>query len=311
MSKKTKIIVLLIIVLLLLLVFIFLLFKLFRACEKAEQYVEPSISLYRCEEKRIYIIKLEDYIQGVVAAEMPASFELEALKAQAVAARTYSLRKLVEERKYALNADLSDNINECQAYISWEEFEGRHPQGNQEYRKKIERACNETRGEIMLYQGEPIDALYHSTCGGRTESALESWGKDIPYLRSTACNYCRQSKYYESVQVFSFGELQKRTGLSNAESIEILSKTSSGRSKKLQVDEHLLSAEEFRRLFQLPSTWLNLKKQKDNLLIKSKGYGHGLGMCQYGANGMAAQGKNYRDILNNYYKNIDHYRMNY
>ncbi|ABI69665.1 stage II sporulation protein D [Syntrophomonas wolfei subsp. wolfei str. Goettingen G311] len=284
---------------------------LIRGCKEDKQFTEPSINLYRTKENKSYKLKLEEYIQGVVAAEMPASFELEALKAQAVAARTYTFKKLIDGRKYALNADLSDNIYECQAYISWEEFGERHPQGKQQWQKKIEQACNETRGEIMLYQGEPIDALYHSTCGGRTESALESWGKDIPYLHSTTCNYCRHSKYYESIQVFSSGELQKLTGVSNAEAIKILTKTPSGRSKKLQLDDRLISAEEFRRIFQLPSTCLSLKKQKNNLLIISKGYGHGLGMCQYGANGMATQGKNYHDILGKYYKDIDFYRINY
>ena len=308
MSRKAKNILIIITGFLLLL---FATCMLIRGCKPNEQFTEPSINLYRTQEKRSYKLTLEEYIQGVVAAEMPASFEPEALKAQAVSARTYTLRKLIDGRKYALNADLSDNIYECQAYISWVEFGDRHPRDKEQWQKKIMQACNETRGEIMLYQGEPIDALYHSTCGGRTESALESWGKDIPYLHSTTCNYCRHSKYYESIQVFSSGELQKLTGVSNAEAIKILTKTPSGRSKKLQLDDRLISAEEFRRILQLPSTWLSLKKQKNNLLIISKGYGHGLGMCQYGANGMATQGNNYHEILGKYYKDIDFYRMNY
>ncbi|MDD2509546.1 MAG: stage II sporulation protein D [Syntrophomonas sp.] len=284
---------------------------LIRACKQSEQISEPSISLYLSQEKRCIELKLEEYIQGVVAAEMPASFELEALKAQAVAARTYTLRKLIDGRKYALNSDLSDNIYECQAYISWEEFGHRHPQAKQLWQKRIEQACNETRGEIMLYNGEPIDALYHSTCGGKTESALESWGKDTPYLRSVNCGYCQHAKHYESIQVFSIREFQQLTGVSSAEKVKIIKKTPAGRSKKLQLNDRLISAEEFRRLCHLPSTWWSFKKKEDKFLIESKGYGHGLGMCQYGANGMAAQGKNYHDILDKYYQNIDYYRMNY
>ncbi len=290
---------------------LFLYFTLVRSGKDTPQFAEPSITLYRSQENKLCRLELEEYIKGVVAAEMPASFETEALKAQAVAARTYTLRRLIDGRKYAQDADLSDNIYECQAYVTREEFADRHPRGTQEWQKKIEAACDDTRGEIMLYKGEPIDALYHSTCGGKTESAAEITGQDIAYLQSTKCNYCSQSNYYESVQVFSPRELQKLTGVSQPEAVKILSKTPSGRSKKLQLDNRTISAEEFRRILQLPSTNLNLKNDNKQLLIISKGYGHGLGMCQYGANGMASRGKSYRDILKKYYKCIEFYRMDY
>lgn len=287
----------------------------FHKCDNKDTIIEPHITLYRHQENEIIKLKMEDYIIGTVAAEMPASFELEALKAQAVCARTYALRKLIDGKRYKLEADLSDNIYECQAYISKEEFCERHPANCNELYKKIEAACQQTRGEIMLYAGKPIDALYHSTCGGKTENAYDVWGNDIPYLRSVKCGYCEQSPKYETVQVFSYQDLNHRLGLNNGinpgNSVKILKKTETGRTKKLQINEQVISAEEVRLKCNFPSTWWTIKKKDDKIIINSRGYGHGLGMCQFGANGFALKNKNYHDILEKYYKNISFYTMAY
>ena len=166
---------------------------------------DPLINLYLSQENKVIALPLEEYLVGCVAAEMPANFDLEALKAQAVCARTYAIRKLVDNHPYPKGADLSDDINTCQAYISEAEFLQRHGKDSQLlWKKKSKKAVKETEGIIVIYDNKPIDALYHSTCGGRTADAEEIWGNIIPYLKSKSCSYCRESQRYSTVQVFSF-----------------------------------------------------------------------------------------------------------
>lgn len=275
-------------------------------------YKEPYIKLYLNQEDKIIKLLLEDYIIGTVAAEMPASFEIEALKAQAVCARTYAFRKLLEDKKYPDGANLSDDINTCQAYISEEEFYQRHP-GYKDLYEKVKEAAEQTRGEIMIYHDEPIDALYHSTCGGQTESAINVWGTDVPYLRSVKCRYCKESHHYESVQVFSTRDFAKSLGINDngRPQVQISENTPSGRVKKIHVNNKELSGEKLRHVLGLPSTWCIFKVNESRVEIKSRGYGHGLGLCQYGANGMARTGKNYHQILKHYYKHIEFSQLKY
>lgn len=269
----------------------------------------PKITLYLSKENRTVSLDLEEYIAGTVAAEMPASFEMEALKAQAVCARTYTLRKIMQGKKYPLGANLSDDIKTCQAYLSKAEFNQRHSPKKNLY-AKINRAVKATRGEIMVYNDEPIDALYHSTCGGYTASAVEVWGQDFPYLQSIKCNYCQSSHYYKTEQVVSVKDFSwiKKAGKPE---VLILEKTASGRIKKLKLNNQILTGEEFRNLFKLPSYWWKFETQEDKLIIHSRGYGHGVGLCQYGANGMALEGKNYHQILYAYYRDFNICKLSY
>lgn len=274
-------------------------------------YNEPAIKLYLSQPKKVTTMLMEDYITGTVAAEMPASFGNEALKAQAVCARTYAFRKLLEHKQYPGQADLSDDISCCQAFISEEEFYQRHP-GSKSLYKKVQQAVKTTRGEIMLYKGEPIDALYHSTCGGKTESAAHVWGKDVPYLRSVKCRYCRESRYYTSVQVFSVPDLNHSLAITDSSPIfKITDCTPSGRIKKVVINGEELSGEKLRHLLGLPSTWCDFKVDASRVEIHSRGYGHGLGLCQYGANGMAEEGKDYHQILKKYYHGVEFSTLNY
>ncbi len=288
---------------------------LFKGCYVRNSPAENNIliTLYLHEQNKTIKLKLEEYIIGTVAAEMPASFELEALKAQAVSARTYALKRILGNVKYPLGADLSDDINSCQAYISPEDFKQKHGNKSDEYLNKITRAVVETKGETMVCDGQPIDALYHSTCGGQTESAAEVWQKDVPYLTTVNCKYCSQSKHFSTVQVFSVSELNGLTGDGNCNQIKIkvLEKTTSGRIKKLSVNNNLLTGEKFRNLLNLPSNWWQYEIINNQLVINSRGYGHGVGMCQFGADGMAKEGKKYRDILRHYYTNIEFYKIGY
>ncbi|MEN6328028.1 MAG: stage II sporulation protein D [Syntrophomonas sp.] len=275
--------------------------------------IKPTreISLYLSKQQRVVKLPLEDYITGTVAAEMPANFGLEALKAQAVCARTYTLRRLLNPKSYPLGADVTDDIYNCQAYISQSEFKSRNPQNYKILWNKISQAVQDTSGQIMLYNGEVIDALYHSTCGGKTESAVYAWGREVPYLRSVDCDYCRESKYYRTCQVFTIQDIQKMSGVNsnNPINLSISEKTPSGRVKKMKINQMSLSGEKFRQVFSLPSTSWTFASSKGKLIINSRGYGHGLGLCQYGANGMAKAGKNYREILQHYYRDFDFYHL--
>lgn len=307
MRKKT--IKLIIIVITVLLIPIF--FVQNNNISKDQTYNEPHIKLYLSEKDKIIELLLEDYIIGAVAAEMPASFEIDALKAQAICARTYAFHKLLEDKKYPGGANLSDDINSCQAYISKEEFYRRHP-GYKDLYKKVREVVEQTRGEIMIYDDEPIDALYHSTCGGRTESAINVWEKNIPYLRSVKCRYCKQSRHYEGVQVFSVQDFATSLGVNNIQpQIQVSEKTPSGRVKKIKINDKELSGEQLRHILGLPSTWCSFKVNAQQVNIESRGYGHGLGLCQYGANGMALEGKTYNQILKHYYQGIKLSRLKY
>lgn len=286
------------------------LFLLYLAFSKAphRKVDEPQIKLYLHGEKKVIQLGLEEYLTGTVAAEMPASFESEALKAQAVAARSYTLRRLQAGHKYESDCDMSDDVNECQAYISREAFEERHGK-KADLWGKIARAVEETRGEIMTYDGLPIDALYHSTCGGRTESAQEAWHNRVPYLQSVSCEYCKDSGHYAEQKNFSNADLIKAIGETGQ--IQVVETTASGRAKVVKVNKRRISGEEFRSLLGLPSNWLSIKTNKTGVTVNSRGYGHGIGLCQNGANGMAKAGFKYHNILKTYYQGIDFLKLNY
>lgn len=284
-------------------------FFVFRGCFFEPVKEEPPITVYRSKTGKLETMSLEKYIVGTVAAEMPASFELEALKAQAVCARTYALRKLSEGKVYPREANLSDDINTCQAYVNQSEFINLHPGQAELWWDKIQQAVKETRGEVILYDNQLIDALYHSTCGGQTESAFEVWGQNIPYLQSVTCRYCQESRRYKTVQVFSWQEVSANTG--KGHSIKVMETSSSGRIKRVKVNQKIMSGSQLRQLFRLPSTWCSFHTDNNELTITSHGYGHGVGLCQYGAQGMAKQGNDYQTILKHYYRQTRVYKLPY
>jgi stage II sporulation protein D len=268
---------------------------------------EPIIKLYLHEDDIVISMKLEEYIKGTVAAEMPASFGVEALKAQAVCARTYTIKKLSEHHPYPKGADLSDDVNTCQAFISVSNFEK-----NPDVFKQINKAVNSTRGEVMLFDSKPIDALYHSTCGGQTESADAVWGREIPYLRSVKCDDCKHSPHYRNTIVIKNETINKIAG--NKGSLlttKILNRTTGGRPKIIAINQHQIDSTELRKKLNLPSNWVEFKTSDDDTTITTHGYGHGVGLCQYGADGMAKRGKNYHQILKKYYNGINFYKIGY
>ncbi len=295
---------------LLLLVTLLLVFALtsvwYHSLNKPEQVREPSVKLYLHQKDQVMELKLEDYIIGTVAAEMPASFGMEALKAQAVCARTYAVRKITEQHAYPRQADLSDDINCCQAFRDISDHNI-----SQENLARIKKAVHETRGEIILYDSQPIDALYHSCCGGKTDS---SWGNSVQlaYLKPVKCHYCKESRHYYEKHQFPNSQLAALGGEKNNRlEIKILSFSPGGRANQISINGKKIWASELRRQLELPSQWLSFQVGRQQTEITTHGYGHGLGMCQYGANGMAQRRHNYQDILHHYYQDIQIYKLPY
>lgn len=275
---------------------------------KSDDLAEPKVKLFLHEKKDVIQLSLEDYIIGTVAAEMPASFEMEALKAQAVCARTYALKKLIDKHPYPQGADLSDDINSCQAFRNLGSDNGGLSQQNL---ARVKRAVEATRGEIMLYDSKPIDALYHSCCGGKTDSG---WGaaNQFPYLRAVKCNDCRESKHFCESSLFANKQINSLVGDQGDKlEIKILAYSPAGRAYQLSINGKSISAASLRQQLNLPSQWMTFHINKKQTEIITRGYGHGVGLCQYGANGMAKQGKSYQQILEKYYQNIDIYKLSY
>lgn len=280
---------------------------------------DVPIRVYMPELDKIVEMSLEDYVKGVVAAEMPVEFELEALKAQAVAARTYAVKNMAVFGGSGLaehpGADVSADHRQSQAWQSEAKLKARWGPANYErYWEKISRAVDETRGLIAVYNGEPINAVFHSTSGERTASAKEVWGFDYPYLASVACKWDQKSPRYSDTKEISLNEVEQRLGSdagvvaaaqsgSNAVA-QIIGLTDSGRVDKIRIGSKTLTGAAIREKLELRSTNFSVELKGDKLIFKTTGYGHGVGLCQYGANGMAKEGKDFRQIITYYYTGV-------
>ncbi len=255
---------------------------------------------------------LEEYVQGVVAAEMPASFDLEALKAQAVAARTYSYRRIIRDERIAEHpeAHLSADYQSGQAWVSWETFSGRYtPLLARSLQQKIKKAVRLTEGEVLLYQAEPILAVYHACSGGRTENSEHYWSEQLPYLRSVEDPFSTSAPQHYSTASIKLDKLKKALGEEKVSNFRVIERYPSGRVKTVEVGDSWFSGREVRQHLGLRSTWFTAEIIKDELVFSVWGYGHGVGMSQYGAQEMALAGYAYADILQYYYQGIELKKM--
>jgi stage II sporulation protein D len=256
------------------------------------------VTIYR-KKGTVEQIELEEYLVGVVAAEMPASFNSEALKAQAVLARTYALKKISKGEK------LTDTVS-TQAYIDKNEMQNKWGNEYSKYYNKIVSAVNSTKGQVVKYNGNYIEALYHSTSNGKTENAKEVWGQDIPYLKSVDSSWDKKTTSYLKIENKEFNTLMKVLGINfdKNTNIEILSRDESGRVSEVKVADKTYTGVEFRTLLNLRSADFDISVTDNGVEIITRGYGHGVGMSQYGANEMAKLGYNYKNIINHYYTNV-------
>jgi len=280
-----------------------------------------DLKIYCTVQKKMLDLPLEEYIAGVVAAEMPASFHPEALKAQAIIARTYALVK-VRQGGCSKNpgADLCTGSTCCQAWEDIRTVAEKWPEKEASfYLERILNAVESTRGAVLMYREDLAQTVYHSTCGGETEAAAEAWsgGGDVPYLQSVECNFCRHSPHYTGEQEMDpasyAAALRKESGAlpvlgeGNIPLIEVVSRSGSGRNMLLRIGNsgQLYRGEEIRRLLGLPSTYFRWQAEGDRIIFYTRGYGHGVGLCQYGADGMASQGYTFPEILQFYYRETE------
>ena len=273
-----------------------------------------NIKLLHTETGEIEELNLDEYLYGVVASEMPASFEMEALKAQAVSARTYTIYQIKNGSKHD-NCDLCDSSLHCQAWISKENRFARWEENlREEYWNKIVKSVNDTKGKLVLYNGEPINALFHSNSGGKTELALNVWGGDFPYFQVVETSGEDAYTSYNSEVQISKDELVSKMiekyanfeiDFGKEDCIKIIEYTDSGRVKKIKIGNIELSGVEVRNLFNLKSTKFSFEISKDTIKFAVIGYGHGVGLSKCGSDALAKQGKNYEEILKYYYKDVE------
>jgi stage II sporulation protein D len=243
----------------------------------------------------LYIVNelpLEEYVKDVVAAEVGPDWDMEALKAQAVISRTYAVYQKMMS---------TDSIYQIASSVIHQVYKGSSPDA------RIAYAVSQTEREILTFDGKPIEAFYHSTCGGKTENPEEVFGKSYPYLRSVE-SPCDMSPYSTWEREIPREEIEKALALHGIEKISIKSHTSTDRVKQLAVRTYsgvvAVNATDLRKALgwsRLPSTKFTLSQDGGSFLFKGSGYGHGIGLCQWGALQMALEGKSYREILSFYY----------
>lgn len=264
------------------------------------------ITVLKTESNKIEEVPLEEYLKGVVAGEMPASFHTEALKAQAVAARTYILNKMVKPDPDSPHpkAIVCDDSTHCKAWMSDELITEKFGESwHTEYEPKILAAIEATKGEIMVYNGEPIVAVFHSTSSGRTENSADVWGGDYPYLKSVESPGDSESpKYATEVTV----DRQTFTNTLGVEpKIGEYTRSEGGSVMSLDIGGKLFRGADLRSMFRLNSADFTIEETADSFIFHVLGSGHGVGMSQYGANYLAKNGKSYQDILKAYYTGVE------
>lgn len=297
-----------------------------------ELIIEESageIPVYLTQEKEIVHVPLEAYIRGVVAAEMPADFHIEALKAQALAARTYIIDRVgrkdfsdMEQYGDAAKGAWVSDTEKHQVYHTDDQLQriwGGSPESTT-YREKsnrINRAVNETRGQVITYDGRPIYAAFFSTSNGKTENSEDYWQDAYPYLRSVDSAWDRQAPTYEGDPVsFSLSEfvsrLEQKTGKPIAVTaavggkhwIRIEKKTEGENIAEVTIGDQTYTGREVREALDLRSADFSWQIEDDRITITTRGYGHGVGMSQWGANLMAQDGKTAEEIIAHYYRDV-------
>ncbi len=285
-----------------------------KATEKASS--PHTIKSYIVSAQKVEEFNLEEYLPGVLAAEMPASFPEEALKAQAVAARTYIANRVQSPIKSEehFGADICTNPAHCKAWCSKEEALAKWSATDGEKNwQKLVTAAEQTKGEIMLWEDKPVSAVFYAISSGRTESAKDVWGSDIPYLQSVGSPEDVNAPGYESTAEFSTKDFRDRILSSALADLNVppekwigeSTRTEGGSVAQIIIGGKAFKGMEIRSLFGLRSHNFKLEYRDEKFIFTVKGYGHGVGMSQWGAKFLADEGKSYREILLTYYKNVD------
>lgn len=273
---------------------------------KADESTDTdTFRLYDSETEKITVISREDYIFGVVAAEMPALYEPEALKAQAIAAYTYACfyREQNKNEKYDLTTDPSNS----QSFITEEAAKAKWGSKAEEYTSKIKSAIEDVGQSVITYDGDVILAVYHAISSGKTEDSANVWGKEYPYLKSVDSKGDTEAENYETTISFTSSELKEKLSSKvklSGEAKDWLGKitaTDSSTVKQIALGGTNLSGSAVRECLELRSSCFTVEFKDDKFTFTVHGYGHGVGMSQYGANYLAKQGKDCEEILLHYY----------
>ncbi|MFK9091495.1 stage II sporulation protein D [Bacillus salipaludis] len=274
---------------------------------KADAAVE--VAVFRSAKSKIENVQLEDYLVGVVAAEMNADFKEEALKAQALAARTYIVNRLIS--KDTMGVPKGAQVTDTQVHQVYKNDDELRKQWGADYnwkRKKILDAVRATGGQILTFEGKPIDALFFSTGNGYTENSEDYWGGSFPYLRSVSSPWDKKSPKFSNQKVLTVKEFEAKLGvkIGTGSTIgKIVERTTGKRVGKVDFSGKVLTGRDIREKLDLKSSDFVWERKGDNIVITTKGFGHGVGMSQYGANGMAEEGSDYQEIVKHYYQGVE------
>jgi len=297
--------------------------KLKEEVEKVKEYelknkVPKEIKVKITKTGEVVTMDIDEYLKGVVPSEMPPSYNMEALKAQAVVARTYTFEKM--QHNGHEDSDICDNYACCQAYYNKEKIleiwtgRGFDEKTRKEYWAKVEEAVDSTNNIVITYKGEYIKAYFHANSGGKTESSTEIWGKQkLDYLVPVISLGEENHAQYKSENIFTYDELEKklnkgsdkRCEVNNINEIKIIDYTVSGRVANVQIGNQKYEGTAIRTLLGLKSTNFTVEEINNKVVFKVTGYGHGLGMSQTGSNYYAEQGYTYDEIIKHYYTGVD------
>ena len=249
------------------------------------------------DENKVRNMDLNSYLIGVLLAEMPASFETEALTAQAVVARTYTLKRISDGKKHK-NGDVCVNPDCCQAYSSETNLL------SNEMLEKVKCAVSSTDGQVLMYDGAYIEATYFSCSGGRTEDAVAVWGTEIPYLQAVDSPGEENAAHYMDDVSFTIEEFCGRLGINYDAALQIqnVTYTDGGGVNTITISGKEFSGTQLRSALGLRSTMFSIALMADKVTVTTRGFGHRVGMSQYGAQAMAKEGKRYTEILSYYYQ---------
>lgn len=271
-----------------------------------------TLTVFRSVNQENVEIDFFEYVCGSVAAEMPLSYHNEALKAQAIACYTNALRL-----KNASESDtpyhISDDSSVHQGYLSRTQREEKWGKDFEKYEAKLESVVKSVENLALYYDNELCVAAFHAICSGKTESAENVWGEKVPYLASVKSSGDNLSPQYSSVVVFEKNEfIEIAKDLTNSKNIkklknlmEITEKSKSGTVLKVTIDKNTFTGDEIRKAFSLKSPVFTIEATEKTVTFNVVGYGHGVGMSQYGADFMARQGSSYEEILKHYYKGVE------
>ena len=267
--------------------------------KQVKETIENVITLYRSNGE-ILNLTINEYLIGAVAGEMPASFNIEALKAQAVVSRTYLLKRIK-------NNNIIIDSTMQQVYKDNNELKNMWKNDFDKYYSKIKKAVLDTDKIAIYYNGDYIDALYHSTSNGYTLNSENVWSNAIPYLKSVENKWDLNASSYLKNTNKDIAYVLSLFGIDDINKIQIVSRDDTNHVKEIKVGDKIYKGTTFRSLLKLRSTDFDIMVNDNSVVFITRGFGHGVGMSQYGANGMANEGYNYIDILNHYYTNVSIY----